>query len=326
MADYTVQAGDTMSKIAMAHGTTVEELARRNNIKNVDRIEIGQELSLGKTQEPSKQAVEQKKHMTGMDGFEREAYQPSATQTYAPLAYGIAGAAAYQGGKYVLPKAKSAAETAQLKYMYAKDAVKSGTKKAAAVVTQKCKETASAVRTFVANKAKHAAKAAELNYAFGKDAVQKGIEKGKNTAKSMASSVSQKAKHAAKAAELNYAFGKDAVQKGAKKAAHKTHVAARYTRFVGNTKVAPKLIKGAGRVAGPLAALYGAYEVKTAYNKGGEKAAVKQAVKTGGGLAGGWAGAKVGAAIGSFAGPVGTVVGGVVGGIAGYFAGEKLCS
>ena len=112
----------------------------------------------------------------------------------------------------------------------------------------------------------------------------------------------------------------------AKAAAHKGKVAARYTRFVGNTKVAPKLIKGASRYAAPAAALYGAYEVKKAYDEGGEKAAVKQAVKTGGGLAGGWAGAKVGAAIGSFAGPIGTVAGGIIGGIAGYMLGEKLCS
>lgn len=49
MADYTVQAGDTLTKIAKAHGTSVSELAKQNGIKDINKIEIGQELSLGKT-------------------------------------------------------------------------------------------------------------------------------------------------------------------------------------------------------------------------------------------------------------------------------------
>lgn len=43
---YTVKAGDTLSGIAKAHGTTVAELAKKNGIKNVDRINAGQKINL----------------------------------------------------------------------------------------------------------------------------------------------------------------------------------------------------------------------------------------------------------------------------------------
>ncbi len=323
MTTYTVQSSDTLGKIAKAHNTTVENLVKLNNITDPNSISIGQKLNLGEVSQTTNSPVQtpEEKPMFGFDTFQKES-KSDASSTYAPLAYALGGAAAYQGGKYLFPKIKDAAETVQLRYMYGKDAAKGYVKGAVG----KSKETATAVRNFVANKAKHAAKSAELHYAFGKDAVKNGVEKGKTAAQNVANNVTQKAKHAVKSAELHYAFGKDAVKNGAKKAVKKGKVITRYTRFMGNTKIAPKLIKGAGKYAGPAAAVYGMYEVAQAYKKGGEKAAVKQAVKTGSGLAGGWAGAKVGAAIGSFAGPVGTVVGGVVGGVAGYILGEKLVS
>ena len=49
MADYTVKAGDTLAKIAKENNTTVKELCKLNNIKNPNKINVGQELSLGKT-------------------------------------------------------------------------------------------------------------------------------------------------------------------------------------------------------------------------------------------------------------------------------------
>lgn len=315
MTNYTVQAGDTLSKIAKAHGTTVSELAKQNGITDVNKIEIGQELSLGKTTDSTPTPHEEQ--TVGMDSFEKKSAQNS--NDISPLAYATGGAVAYGVGSKVLPKAASEART-----LYS--SAKTGTKKAYANMKATAKHNAKAVRTFVAQKAKHAAKSTELHYAFGKDAVQQGVQRSENAVKNVAHNVATKARHAAKSAELHYAFGKDAVQKGAKSAINKAKVGGRYTRFIANTKVAPKLIKGASRCAGPLAAIYGMYEVKTAYDKGGERAAVRQAVKTGGGLAGGWAGAKVGAAIGSFAGPIGTVIGGVAGGILGYCLGEKLCS
>lgn len=48
-ATYTVQKGDTLSKIAKANGTTVEALAKLNNITNVNLIYVGQVLKLSGT-------------------------------------------------------------------------------------------------------------------------------------------------------------------------------------------------------------------------------------------------------------------------------------
>ena len=315
MTNYTVQAGDTLSKIAKAHGTTVSELAKQNSITDVNKIKIGQELSLGKTTDSTPTPHEEQ--TVGLDSFEKKSAQNS--NDISPFAYATGGAVAYGVGSKVLPKATSEART-----LYS--SAKTGMEKAYAKMKATAKHNAKAVRTFVAQKAKHAAKSAELHYAFGKDAVQQGVQRSGNAVKNVANNVAAKARHAAKSAELHYAFGKDAVQKGAKNAINKAKVGGRYTRFIANTKVAPKLIKGASRCAGPLAAIYGMYEVKTAYDKGGERAAVRQAIKTGGGLAGGWAGAEAGAAIGSIAGPIGTVIGGIAGGILGYCLGEKLCS
>lgn len=305
MADYTVQAGDTLSKIAKAHGTTVSELAKQNGIKDVNRIEIGQELSLGRTTAPVIQRQEES--TIGLDSFEKQEKNNSYDVAKgAAIGFGSCylGSMIYDDAKKYAPKIKT----------------KTNNMKATA------RQNAQSVRNFLAQKAKHATKSAELHYAFGKDAIQNKSKNIADNVKNGAKKLTQKAKHATKSAELHYAFGKDALQKSGKKTLQKAKVGGRYTRFVANTKVAPKLIKGAGRFAGPIAAIYGMYEVKNAYNKGGEKAAVKQAIKTGGGLAGGWAGAKVGAAVGSFAGPVGTVVGGLIGGIGGYLLGEKLCS
>ena len=53
MADYTVQAGDNLNKIAKAHGTTVEKLCELNGIKDANKISVGQKLSLGETSENS---------------------------------------------------------------------------------------------------------------------------------------------------------------------------------------------------------------------------------------------------------------------------------
>lgn len=51
--DYTIKRGDTLSKIAMQNGTTVAELAKLNNIKNVDLIPIGKKLTLPTETKPT---------------------------------------------------------------------------------------------------------------------------------------------------------------------------------------------------------------------------------------------------------------------------------
>lgn len=45
---YTVMKGDTLSKIATAHKTTVDELVKLNQIQNPNRLAIGQRLALTK--------------------------------------------------------------------------------------------------------------------------------------------------------------------------------------------------------------------------------------------------------------------------------------
>ena len=44
MANYTIQKGDTLSRIAKANNTTVDALAKANNIQNVNMIRAGSEL------------------------------------------------------------------------------------------------------------------------------------------------------------------------------------------------------------------------------------------------------------------------------------------
>lgn len=46
MATYKVKKGDTLSKIAEKHGTTVTKLASLNQIANVNKISVGQILVL----------------------------------------------------------------------------------------------------------------------------------------------------------------------------------------------------------------------------------------------------------------------------------------
>ena len=290
MADYTVQAGDTLTKIAKAHGTSVSELAKQNGITDVNKIEIGQELSLGKTTLSAPKP--QQEQTVGLDTLETQSKKDSTdlVKTTA-LGFGAAyvGAHVYDDVKKYAPKAK--AKTVQ----------------AYANMKATAKQNAKAVGNFVSQKAKHTAKSAELHYAFGKDAVQKGV---KNTTNNIRTSVQS-------------AASKTITIAG--KAIHKAKVGGRYTRFIANTKVAPKLIKGASRYATPLAIAFEAGKCYKAFDNGAVEGG-KQIAKSTCSLAGGWAGAKIGAAVGSFAGPVGTVIGGVAGGILGYCLGEKLCS
>lgn len=290
MADYTVQAGDTLTKIAKAHGTSVSELAKLNGITDVNKIEIGQELSLGKTTASTPQP--QQEPMIGLDTLEVQSKKNStdwAKGTAITLGTFYVGGKVYDDVKKYAPKAKAK------------------TVKAYANMKATAKHNAKAVGNFVAQKAKHTAKSAELHYAFGKDAVQKGVKNTTNKVKTKVQAAAAKTKTVAG------------------KAVQKAKVGGRYTRFIANTKVAPKLIKGASRYAIPLAIAFEAGKCYKAFDQGAVEGR-KQIAKSTCSLAGGWAGAKLGAAVGSFAGPVGTVIGGVAGGILGYCLGEKLCS
>ena len=290
MADYTVQAGDTLTKIAKAHGTSVSELAKQNGIKDVNKIEIGQELSLGKTTAFAPKP--QQEQTVGLDTLETQSKKDSTDLVKGTaLGFGAAyvGAHVYDDVKKHAPK------------------VKAKTVNAYAHMKATAKQNANAVKSFVAQKAKHTAKSAELHYAFGKDAVQKGVKNTINNIRTGVQSAASKTKTIAG------------------NAIHKAKVGGRYTRFIANTKVAPKLIKCASRYATPLAIAFEAGKCYKAFDNGAVEGR-KQIAKSTCSLAGGWAGAKIGASLGSFAGPVGTVIGGVAGGILGYCLGEKLCS
>jgi LysM repeat protein len=41
---YTVRSGDTLTDIARSQGTSVQELMRKNSIKNANIISVGQQL------------------------------------------------------------------------------------------------------------------------------------------------------------------------------------------------------------------------------------------------------------------------------------------
>ena len=43
---YVVKKGDTLSEIALKYGTTVNNIAKKNNIKNVNKIYTGQVLKI----------------------------------------------------------------------------------------------------------------------------------------------------------------------------------------------------------------------------------------------------------------------------------------
>lgn len=275
MADYTVQAGDTLTKIAKAHGTSVSELAKQNGITDVNKIEIGQELSLGKTTVSAPKP--QQEQTVGLDTLETQSKKDSTdlVKTTA-LGFGAAyvGAHVYDDVKKYAPK------------------VKAKTVKAYAHMKATAKQNANAVKNFVAQKAGDAKTKVKTSAMKTKTRVQTAVAKTKTVAG---------------------------------RAAQKAKVAGRYTRFIANTKVAPKLIKGASRYATPLAIAFEAGKCYKAFDNGAVEGG-KQIAKSTCSLAGGWAGAKIGAAVGSFAGPVGTVIGGVAGGILGYCLGEKLCS
>lgn len=49
MGTYTVQKGDTLSAIARRFNTTTAEIAKENNIKNVNIIHVGQVLKVPET-------------------------------------------------------------------------------------------------------------------------------------------------------------------------------------------------------------------------------------------------------------------------------------
>ncbi|MDF7637519.1 LysM peptidoglycan-binding domain-containing protein [Leuconostocaceae bacterium ESL0958] len=54
---HTIQAGDTLTAIAKQYNLTVTDLARQNNIQNLDQIFTGEQLVIGQAQQPAATAT-----------------------------------------------------------------------------------------------------------------------------------------------------------------------------------------------------------------------------------------------------------------------------
>lgn len=67
---HIVKEGDTLSYIAQKYNTTVENLAKLNNISNVNLIYVGQKIILSDS--PSQSAVKTEKDITDSENFESD--------------------------------------------------------------------------------------------------------------------------------------------------------------------------------------------------------------------------------------------------------------
>ena len=107
---YTVKAGDTLSEIAETYNTTVEKLAKLNNIKNVDLIFIDQvlvidgeapvaqttttEAPVAEVEETPAVAETVVEETTYEETYEAPAQAPAATESYSAPAATVSGSEA----------------------------------------------------------------------------------------------------------------------------------------------------------------------------------------------------------------------------------------
>lgn len=297
MSNYTIQAGDNLTRIAKANNTTVEELARINNISNPNKIQAGQTIKLFET--PAQPVAEETQTEVSYDGLEQELAsmqnqlsqmqsqmdnQENDLNTWEMFGLGLAGVATYKTAEKTFPYAWNGAKSVA-------KATAKATKTAGKAVGNVARETGSVAL---------------------------------NSAQNLGGKIAQGAKHIAKKVELEYAFGKEAVKEGAQNASKAINRASKNgSRLMGVTKAGKVLTKASPFVATIVCTA----EVVNAYNKGGTKAAVKQGAKSASGLACAAAGAKIGLMAGACTGPaapfaVPFLI--AVGSIAGYFGGEKL--
>ena len=100
---YTVKPGDTLSEIAETHNTTVEKLAKLNNIKNIHLIYVDQVLVIdgeapatSTTTEAPVAEVEETPAVaeTAVEETAYEAPTPAATESYSAPAATVSGSEA----------------------------------------------------------------------------------------------------------------------------------------------------------------------------------------------------------------------------------------
>lgn len=309
-SEETAKAADGSQAMPMMDGFQAQNTTN-NAVKALNELKA-------KSEELKAQLDNKKTEAKAEEKTEAKEKDSSVSPLLIGAVGGVAGAVAVKGTEKAAPyvkkgynKAATAFKEAAEKVPEKANAVKKEAANKAALGKESLKNNYQAVKNFLAKKAK-AAKYKAL----------RATVKTKNAFKSAKNVVIAKKNAAVDATKSGLTRAKNATLDAAKKAAKKVKVGGRYVKLIGNTKVAPAVLKGVSRAAGPLAAIAGAVEVATAYKKGGADAAVKQAPKTVAGIGAAWGGAKIGAAIGSVGGPIGTVVGGAIGGVVGYFAGE----
>ena len=106
---YTVKAGDTLSEIAETHNTTVEKLAKLNNIKNIHLIYVDQvlvidgeapaastttEAPVAEVEETPAVAETVVEETTYEETYEAPASAPAATESYSAPAATVSGSEA----------------------------------------------------------------------------------------------------------------------------------------------------------------------------------------------------------------------------------------
>lgn len=126
MTTYTIQSGDNLTKIAKAHNTTVEKLAKLNNITDPNRITAGATLIFEKPQPAvSHTTAAAEEENIGFDTFTRTSEETNnGGSDYSPLLYGAGALALWEGGKYIAPKVKNAAGTVKAYGWYGKENAK----------------------------------------------------------------------------------------------------------------------------------------------------------------------------------------------------------
>ena len=83
---YTAQSGDNLTKIAKKYNTTVEQIAKWNNIKDPDKIKVGQVLKVG----PAPSQNSKPKTTPGKSHEAPKESKPEEINYYAPLGKGNA--------------------------------------------------------------------------------------------------------------------------------------------------------------------------------------------------------------------------------------------
>ena len=314
---YTIQKGDTLSKIAKAHGTTVGELARLNDIKDPNKIKYNTEIILFKKEEP--QLTQQTACGRTLEDLTNEYEQLQRRCTELEEFMGITQQHNLTEQEYLLWQQEDL-------HMQQQAAEQQMAQQQGITPLQVAGATVGGIMAY---------KVAEKALPIAAKGVKTGAGYVWRGAKAGAGAVVEVGKNAYKAGKGYAAVAGKKIAKGTKYVgkmnkmannilAGKTVTIARKTATTAGKSV--KLTGAAkvlGRAAVPIAVVTSAFEIGKAYQEGGTKAAVKTGAKCATGLAGAAVGAKAGAVIGTAICPgIGTAIGSFVGGVAGFVAGE----